>query len=96
MSAFGVEPDQLKAMATTWRREADEVGALSWSAMGAATGAGSDVLAAVRAIAEPAGHAMSSIATRFTDLAALVDRFAADIEAEDARIASEIGKLSPR
>ncbi|MFE6924761.1 type VII secretion target [Nocardia sp. NPDC057663] len=96
MSTLGVEPDQLKSLATTWRQEADEVGALPWSAMGEATGDGSDVLAAVRAMADPAQQAMSSIATRFTTLADLVDKFSADIQAKDAEIAGEIGKLSTR
>ncbi|MFD6392026.1 type VII secretion target [Nocardia sp. NPDC060259] len=96
MSTLGVEPDQLKSLATTWRQESDEVGTLPWSAMGEATGDGSDALAAVRAMADPAQQAMSSIATRFTTLADLVDKFSADIQAKDAEIAGEIGKLSAR
>ncbi|MFE7719842.1 hypothetical protein ACFU44_12470 [Nocardia rhizosphaerihabitans] len=96
MSTLGVEPDQLNSLATTWRQESDEVGKLAWPAMGEATGDGSDVLAAVRAMADPAQQAMSSIATRFTTLADLVDKFSADIQAKDAEIAGEIGKLSDR
>ncbi|PWV72975.1 hypothetical protein [Nocardia neocaledoniensis] len=96
MSTLGVEPDQLATLATAWRREAGEVAALSWTASGEATGDGSDVLAAARALADPAQQAMTAIATRFTTLADLVDRFSADIQAADGAIADEIGKLSPR
>ncbi|BDT88000.1 hypothetical protein FMUAM8_37640 [Nocardia cyriacigeorgica] len=93
---LGVEPDQIKAMATSWRQEADEVGKLAWSAMAEATGEGSSVLAAVRGAADPAKQAMTSIATRYTTLADLLDKFAVDVEAKDAEIGAEIGKLSPR
>ncbi|MFD4460165.1 type VII secretion target [Nocardia sp. NPDC058480] len=93
---LGVEPDQLKTMATAWRREAGEVDALSWATAGEATGDGSDVLAAVRGLADPASQAMDSIATRYTTLADLVDRFSADIQAKDAETAGEIGKLGTR
>ncbi|MET9214409.1 MULTISPECIES: type VII secretion target [unclassified Nocardia] len=96
MSTLGVEPDQLKSLATTWRQEADAVGTLAWSAMGEATGDGSDVLATVRAMTDPAQQAMSSISTRYTTLADLIDKFSADIQAKDAEIAGEIGKLGPR
>ncbi|MEU4649257.1 type VII secretion target [Nocardia fluminea] len=93
---LGVEPDQLKTMATAWRREADEVGALSWATASEATGDGSDVLAAVRGLPDPAAQAMDSIATRYTTLADLVDKFSADIRARDAETAGEIGKLGTR
>ncbi|MDO3648571.1 hypothetical protein [Nocardia mangyaensis] len=97
MSAtLGVEPEQLTVMARTWRQEGDEVGALAWSTLSEATGEGSEVLTAVRALAEPAERAMSSIADRYATLADLVDRFAADIHAKDAQIAGEIDKLSDR
>ncbi|MEV0077460.1 hypothetical protein AB0H58_13725 [Nocardia neocaledoniensis] len=96
MSTLGVEPDQLATLATAWRREAGEVAALPWTASGEATGDGSDVLAAARALADPAQQAMTAIATRFTTLADLVDTFSADIQAADSAIADEIGKLSPR
>jgi hypothetical protein len=90
---LGVEPDQLTTMATAWRREAAEVDALSWTAASEATGDGSDVLAAVRGLSDPASQAMDSIATRYTTLAELVDKFSADIRAADAETADEIGKL---
>ncbi|MFC9476453.1 type VII secretion target [Nocardia sp. NPDC056952] len=93
---LGVEPDQLTTMATTWRREAAEVDALSWTAASEATGVGSDVLAAVRGLSDPASQAMDSIATRYTTLADLVDKFSADIQAKDAETAGDIGKLGPR
>ncbi|MFD9551205.1 type VII secretion target [Nocardia salmonicida] len=93
---LGVEPDQLKTMATTWRREAGEVDALNWSASAEATGDGSDVLAAVRGLSDPASQAMDSIATRYTTLADLVDKFSADIQAKDVETAGEIGKLGSR
>lgn len=93
---LGVEPDQLTTMATTWRREAAEVDALSWTAASEATGDGSDVLAAVRGLSDPASQAMDSIATRYTTLADLVDKFSADIQAKDAETAGDIGKLGPR
>ncbi|MFE3318200.1 type VII secretion target [Nocardia sp. NPDC059195] len=93
---LGVEPDQLKTMAAAWRREAGEVDALSWATAGEATGDGSDVLAAVRGLADPASQAMDSIATRYTTLADLVDKFSADIQAKDAETAGEIGKLGTR
>ncbi|MFE3545810.1 hypothetical protein ACFXK0_22850 [Nocardia sp. NPDC059177] len=93
---LGVEPDQLKTMATAWRGESDEVERLAWSALSEATGEGSEVLATVRALADPAGQAMTSIADRYTDLADLVDRFSADIQAGDAAIAAEIDKLTAR
>ncbi|MFD8099530.1 hypothetical protein ACFV24_08340 [Nocardia fluminea] len=93
---LGVEPDQLQTMATAWRREADEVGALSWATASEATGDGSDVLAAVRGLPDPASQAMDSIATRYTTLADLVDKFSADIRARDAETAGEIGKLGTR
>ncbi|MFC9664307.1 type VII secretion target [Nocardia sp. NPDC127606] len=93
---LGVEPDQLRTMATTWRREAAEVDALSWAAASEATGDGSDVLAAVRGLSDPASQAMDSIATRYTTLADLVDKFSADIQAKDAETAGEIGKLGTR
>lgn len=96
MSTLGVEPDQLTALATTWRQEADEVGKLAWTAMSEATGDGSDVLATVRGLADPAQLAMSSISTRYTTLASLIDKFSADIQAKDAEIADEIGKLGSR
>nr|WP_280480296.1 hypothetical protein [Nocardia cyriacigeorgica] len=44
----------------------------------------------------PAKQAMTSIATRYTMLADLLDKFAVDVEAKDAEIGAEIGKLSPR
>jgi hypothetical protein len=93
---LGVEPDQLTTMATAWRREAGEVGALSWTTASEATGDGSDVLAAVRGLPDPAAQAMDSIATRYTTLADLVDKFSADIQAGDAATAGEIGKLGTR
>ncbi|MFD3745769.1 hypothetical protein [Nocardia sp. NPDC058633] len=93
---LGVEPDQLTTMAASWRREAGEVGALSWTASSEATGDGSDVLAAVRRLSGPASQAMDSIATRYTTLADLVDRFSADIQAKDVETADEIGKLGTR
>ncbi|MBC7302611.1 MAG: hypothetical protein H5T78_16910 [Nocardia sp.] len=83
-------------MATIWRREAGEVDALSWAASGEATGEGSDVLAVVRGLSEPASQAMDSIATRYSALADLVDKFSADIQARDAETAGEIGKLGTR
>ncbi|MFD3510301.1 hypothetical protein [Nocardia sp. NPDC058666] len=97
MSAtLGVEPDQLKTMATTWRREAGEVSGLSWSTTSEAAGESSDVLAAVRGLADPARQAMDSIAARYGTLADLVDKFSADIQARDAETAAEIGKLGTR
>lgn len=96
MSTLGVEPDQLKTLATTWRQEADGVGTLPWTAMSEATGEGSEVLAVARALADPAQQAMSSITTRLTTLAGLVDKFSADIQAKDGEIAGEIGKLQAR
>ncbi|MFC6013305.1 type VII secretion target [Nocardia lasii] len=93
---LGVEPDQLTTIATTWRREGAEVEALSWAAMGEAGGVGSEVLAAVRELADPARQAMTSIAERYSTLADLVDRFSADIQATDAAIAGEISKLGAR
>ncbi|WP_454196416.1 hypothetical protein [Nocardia sp. Marseille-Q1738] len=94
--ALGVTPDQLKNISATWRREGEEIGKMSWSAMAEATGAGSDVLALVRGMADPAQQAMTSIATRFTTLADLLDKYSANIQDKDAEIATEIGKLSPR
>lgn len=93
---LGVEPDQLTTMATTWRREAAEVDALSWTAASEASGDGSDVLAAVRGLSDPATQAMDSIAARYTTLADLVDKFSADIQTRDTEIAGEIGKLGTR
>uniref|UniRef100_UPI0024570CF9 hypothetical protein n=1 Tax=Nocardia cyriacigeorgica TaxID=135487 RepID=UPI0024570CF9 len=63
---LGVEPDQIKAMATSWRQEADEVGKLAWSAMAEATGEGSSVLAAVRGAAGPAPDAHPTSGSRET------------------------------
>ncbi|TDP38733.1 hypothetical protein [Nocardia ignorata] len=97
MSGFlGVEPGQLTAMAATWRREAGAVEALSWAVMHEATGEGSDVLAALRGVPDAARQAMTSIATRYSALSDLLDKFSADIEAADGATAAEITKLEPR
>ncbi|WP_278262747.1 hypothetical protein [Nocardia sp. AG03] len=93
---LGVEPDQLKAMARTWRAESGEVGGLAWAAMSEATGEGSEVLTAVCGLVEPAGAAMTSIADRYAALADLVDLFSADIQAQDAEIAAAIDTLPAR
>ncbi|MFF2087007.1 hypothetical protein ACFVVM_24805 [Nocardia sp. NPDC058176] len=95
-TTLGVEPEQLTVMAGTWRQEGDEVGGLAWSTMSEVTGDGSAVLTTVRALAEPAEQAMTSIADRYATLADLVDRFAADIQAKDTEIAGAIDKLSDR
>ncbi|MGK8556240.1 hypothetical protein [Nocardia gipuzkoensis] len=86
----------MKNISATWRREADDIGKMPWSAMTEATGDGSDVLALVRGMADPAQQAMTSIATRFTTLADLLDKYSANIQDKDTEISAEIGKLSPR
>ncbi|MFB7878447.1 MULTISPECIES: hypothetical protein [unclassified Nocardia] len=93
---LGVEPDQLKTMATTWRGEGGEVGGLAWTALNEATGDGSEVLATVRGLVDPARQAMTSIADRYAALADLVDLFSADIQAKDAEIAAAIDTLPDR
>lgn len=94
--ALGIEPDQLKNISTTWRQEADAIEKLEWSALSAATGDGSDVLAAVRDIADPATQALRSIATRFTTMADLIEKYSANVIGKDQEIADEFGKLRPR
>lgn len=93
---LGVEPDQLRSITATWRREAGDVAGTVWSALSGAGGDGSDVLAAVRDTADPAQQAMRSIADRYGSMAGLVDKFLTNIVAKDAEIADEFGKLSPR
>jgi hypothetical protein len=94
--SMGISPDQLTAITSSWRRDADAIEALVWSAIAGATGAGSDVLAAVRACADPAKQAMTSIADRFDTMAGLVDKYSANVEAEDGEIAREFDTLSAR
>ncbi|WP_156910301.1 hypothetical protein [Nocardia mangyaensis] len=62
MSAtLGVEPEQLTVMARMWRQAGDEVGGLAWSTMSEATGDGSEVLAAVRALTDPAQRGLARL-----------------------------------
>ncbi|MFI9505548.1 hypothetical protein [Nocardia sp. NPDC052566] len=93
---LGVQPDQLKTIVTTWRREATDIAKLPWATLSEAVGEGSEVLAAVRGTADPAKQAMTSIETRYATLADLVDRFSADVGALDEEIGFEIGRLRPR
>lgn len=93
---LGIEPGELKNLSSAWRMEAAEIGKLVWTALGEATGEGSEVLATARATADPAQQAMTSIADRFGALAGLLDRFSADVQQRDAEIAYEISILRPR
>lgn len=93
---MGVLPAQLSEMTTSWRREADDIAKLVWSALAEATGEGSTVLAAVRDSADPAQQAMGSIVARFSTLADLVDRFSTDIQEKDGEIGTAIDGLSAR
>ncbi|MEV6277983.1 hypothetical protein [Nocardia sp. NPDC051832] len=93
---FGVRPEQLTNISATWRREAGDLTGLAWSALSAVGGEGSAVLAAVRDSADPAQQAAVSIASRFTTMAELVDRFAGDIAERDAEVAAAFGKLEAR
>ncbi|KAF0845769.1 hypothetical protein [Nocardia caishijiensis] len=94
--SLGVEPGQLATVATTWRQEAEAVEALSWTVLDEATGDGSDVLAVLRGVPDPARQAMASIATRYSALAELLDKFSLDVAAADGATAAEITKLEPR
>ncbi|WP_194815456.1 hypothetical protein [Nocardia sp. XZ_19_385] len=93
---FGVQPAQLTSISATWRREAGDLTGLVWSALSEVGGEGSAVLAAVRDSADPARQAAVSIASRFTTMAELVDKFAGSIAERDAEIAAEFGKLEAR
>ncbi|MFC9893726.1 hypothetical protein ACFVMC_08540 [Nocardia sp. NPDC127579] len=93
---FGVRPEQLTNISATWRREAADLSGLSWSALSAATGDGSAVLAAVRDSADPAQQAAASIANRFDAMADLVDRFAGNLAERDADTAAAFEKLTAR
>ncbi|MFI9511248.1 hypothetical protein [Nocardia sp. NPDC052566] len=94
--AFGVQPEQLEAITRQWHQAGSDIDKYAWSFLSEAAGEGSDVFAAVRDCPDPAKQAMNSIATRFSTMADLVDRFRINVIEKDAEIAGEIGKLSPR
>lgn len=93
---FGVRIEELTRMSKGWRLESEHVRGTSWSAFGDATGSGSDVLSAVKAIESPAVAAMASIAQRFSDLAGMIDTFATNVVAQDDKTAAAITALKPR
>ncbi|MFH5231163.1 hypothetical protein [Antrihabitans spumae] len=93
---YGISPDRLRQISSTWRSEAGEIERLNWSAFSGAEGEGSAALAAVRECADPAGQAVKSIATRFQTMAGLVDTFATNMEAMDDQIAASLDALTPR
>ena len=96
MTEFGISPAELAGISSTWRNEASKIGDTDWSAFGRATGAGSDVLCAVRQCADPAEQATESIKCRIDTLAQKVDTFAGDAIAQDQAMGTAIDELSPR
>lgn len=93
---FGVRTEELAAISKTWLGETLHINDMPWSAFEDASGAGSEVLAAVRDAASPGIKAMSSIARRFSDMAGLVDTFSANVTTQDATTASSFDALKPR
>lgn len=93
---FGVRTEELAGISKAWLGETLHINDMPWSAFEDATGAGSEVLAAIRDTASPGIKAMSSIARRLSDMAGLVDTFAANVTAQDEKTATSFDALKPR
>jgi hypothetical protein len=96
MTEFGISPEELAGISSTWRDQAYIITRTDWSSFAQASWSGCDVLAATRACAEPAEQATASIGTRFTVLAQKLDTFSADAVAQDGAMGAEIDELPQR
>ncbi|MBD0324596.1 MAG: hypothetical protein ICV72_14610 [Aldersonia sp.] len=96
VSEFEANPDSLRELAATWQASSEPVRAFDWAALAAIAGEGSDVLVAVRDCGAAGSAALESVAERIVTMAALIARFAGDVEANDAQAAAAIDALTPR
>jgi hypothetical protein len=93
---FGVRTEELAAISKTWLGETLHINDMPWSSFEDASGAGSEVLAAIRDVQSPGIKAMSSIARRFSDMSGLINTFAANVTAQDEKSAMSFDALKPR
>ncbi|MGH3724789.1 MAG: hypothetical protein ACRDUS_11800 [Mycobacterium sp.] len=93
---FGVRTEELAAISKTWLSETLHINDMPWSSFQDASGAGSEVLAAIREAQSQAIKAMSSIARRFSDMSGLVNTFATNVTAQDEKSAASFDALKPR
>ncbi len=93
---FGISPEEIDAVAASWRAQGGAVGRIDLSALSAATGSGSDVVAALHSAHTSAIPTLESIATRLETLGNYMQRFNGSAAASDAAAAASMEQLQGR
>lgn len=94
--ALGLLPHQLEEIVGIWDAQGETVSGLSFAGVEGVEGPGSETMAAMRSVAEPAGRATDSIGTRLADLAVLLRSFKSQAQETDSRTSRAILDLPER
>ena len=93
---FGIEQEEVTAIADTWHQQHVVVHSIAFDTLGATTGPASSVVAALRAVQQPAQNAARSIGARLGDLSARLRAFNVEATATDHGAAGGLLQLQER